>query len=87
MTNLTPELSRPARCDPVRSETAKRARLERDVSWVTSLDVLFVRLQPESSQDSRLVRAGKPLLRELLFLASHAQTVRACEISPLNSQA
>ena len=28
---LTPELSRPARCGPVRSETAKRARLERIV--------------------------------------------------------
>ena len=29
---LTPELSRPARCEPVASETAKRARLERIVS-------------------------------------------------------
>ena len=47
----------------------------------------LVRLQPESSQDLRLVRAGKPLLRELLVLASHVKTVDACEISPLNSQA
>ena len=27
--HLTPELSRPARCEPVAPETAKRARLER----------------------------------------------------------
>ena len=77
---LTPELRRPARCEPVAPETAKRARLERIVSplkpalcWI--LDDLADRREPKKSFTARrcirfeICRSAGESASEKLFVA------------------